>query len=107
MLRSNFRNRAWKAAVHASVGEPMPFHDLRHTHAAMLIAQGEHPKVIQSRLGHSSIQVTLDTYGHLFDGLDDDAERLHEAFGRTLTDSTRTLRRELGFGPTPWNDESP
>ena len=43
----------------------------------MLIAQGEHPKVIQNRLGHSSIKVTLDTYGHLFEGLDEAAaERL-------------------------------
>ena len=44
-----------------------------HTHAAILIAQGEHPKVIQHRLGHSSIKVTLDTYGHLFEGLDEAA----------------------------------
>jgi integrase len=59
----------------------MRFHDLRHTHAAMLIAQGEHPKVIQNRLGHSSIKVTLDTYGHLFEGLDEAAaERLDDAF---------------------------
>jgi integrase len=54
----------------------------------MLIAQGEHPKVIQSRLGHSSIQVTLDTYGHLFEGLDQAAaERLDEVFTRTLEQS--------------------
>ncbi len=47
----------------------------------MLIAQGEHPKVIQLRLGHSSIQVTLDTYGHLFEGLDEAAaDRLDAAF---------------------------
>lgn len=60
----------------------MRFHDLRHTHAAMLIAQGEHPKVIQNRLGHSSIKVTLDTYGHLFEGLDvAAAERLDTVFG--------------------------
>jgi hypothetical protein len=53
-------------AVDASVGKPCTFHDLRHTHAALLIAQGEHPKVIQERLGHASIKTTLDTYGHLF-----------------------------------------
>jgi len=51
-----------------------------HTHAAMLIAQGEHPKVIQERLGHASITTTLDTYGHLMTGLDeaaaDDLNRL-------------------------------
>jgi integrase len=81
LLRRNFRRRIWLPAVRASVGEPLRFHDLRHTHAAMLIAQGEHPKVIQNRLGHSSIKITLDTYGHLFDGLDEAAaERLDAAF---------------------------
>jgi integrase len=65
---------------------------LRHTHAAILIAQGEHPKVIQLRLGHSSIQVTLDTYGHLFEGLDEAAaERLDAAFGQTLPSLSTTI----------------
>lgn len=41
------------------------------THAAWLIAAGEHPKTIQTRLGHSSMQVTMDCYGHLMDGLDE------------------------------------
>jgi integrase len=87
ILRRNFRRRTWLQAVKASVGEPMRFHDLRHTHAAMLIAQGEHPKVIQNRLGHSSIKVTLDTYGHLFEGLDEAAaERLDAAFVRAPRD---------------------
>jgi integrase len=63
----------------------MRFHDLRHTHAAILIAQGEHPKVIQHRLGHSSIKVTLDTYGHLFEGLDEAAaERLDASLAQGL-----------------------
>ena len=42
------------------------FHDLRHFFASMLIAQSESPKYICDQLGHSSIQVTFDTYGHLF-----------------------------------------
>ena len=46
------------------------FHDLRHSHAALLIAAGQHPKVIQERLGHASITTTLDVYGHLFEGID-------------------------------------
>jgi integrase len=88
MRRTNFRTRNWLPAVRSSVGEPLRFHDLRHTHAAILIAQGEHPKVIQLRLGHSSIQVTLDTYGHLFEGLDEAAaERLDLAFRRAPTNS--------------------
>ena len=41
------------------------FHSLRHSYTALLIAQGENIKFIQSQLGHSSIQTTLDRYGHL------------------------------------------
>ena len=79
--RSNFRRRIWLPAVDASVGQPCTFHDLRHSHAALLIAQGEHPKVIQERLGHASIKTTLDTYGHLFEGLDEAAaDRLEATF---------------------------
>lgn len=71
--RTNWRRREWLTAVEASVGAPLRFHDLRHTHAALLIAQGAHPKVIQSRLGHTSIRTTMDIYGHLLEGLDEDA----------------------------------
>ena len=42
------------------------FHDLRHSFASMLIHQGESPKYVSDQLGHSSIQITFDTYGHLF-----------------------------------------
>ena len=52
--------------------EPMPlisFRDLRHTHAAFLIRLGVHPKVISERLGHTSIKVTMDTYGYLMTGM--------------------------------------
>jgi integrase len=45
------------------------FHDLRHTCASILLQQGIHPKIVQERLGHSSIQVTLDTYSHVAPGL--------------------------------------
>lgn len=41
------------------------FHDLRHTCATLLLLQGEHPKVVQERLGHSNISMTLDTYSHV------------------------------------------
>lgn len=51
---------------------PIPqatFHDMRHTHAAMLIKMGIQPKVISERLGHTSITITMDTYGYLMEGL--------------------------------------
>lgn len=41
------------------------FHDLRHTHASLLLSKGVNIKVIQERLGHSSISLTMDTYSHL------------------------------------------
>ncbi|HZR94193.1 MAG TPA: site-specific integrase, partial [Gaiellaceae bacterium] len=43
------------------------FHDLRHSYASVLIAQGAHPKVISEQLGHASVQITMDRYSHLFD----------------------------------------
>ena len=45
------------------------FHDLRHTHATLLMKQGTSPKVVQERLGHSSISVTLDIYSHVVPGM--------------------------------------
>lgn len=79
--RSNWRRRVWLPAVKAAGLDGFRFHDLRHTHAALLIEQGEHPKVIQSRLGHASITTTLNTYGHLLEGLDAAAaDRLDDAW---------------------------
>jgi integrase len=53
--------------VRAKAGLPeIRFHDLRHFFSSMLIAQGESPKYISDQLGHASIQITFDTYGHLF-----------------------------------------
>ena len=42
------------------------FHSLRHTNASIRIQSGQNIKYIQSQLGHSSINITMDTYGHLF-----------------------------------------
>ncbi len=42
---------------------------LRHTHATLMLQQGVHPKVVQERLGHATIAVTLDTYSHVTPGL--------------------------------------
>ncbi len=47
-------------------GLSLHFRDLRHFFASMLIAQGESAKYVCGQMGHSSIQVTFDTYGHLF-----------------------------------------
>ncbi len=44
------------------------FHDLRHTFASLLLQQGESPVYVKEQMGHSSIQVTGDLYGHLIPG---------------------------------------
>lgn len=52
--------------------KPLPrirFHDLRHGNATLLLGQGVHPKVVQERLGHSTIAMTLDTYSHVMPGM--------------------------------------
>jgi integrase len=48
-------------------------HDARHTHASIMLKNGTHPKIVQERLGHSSIQITLDTYSHVAPGLQEAA----------------------------------
>jgi integrase len=63
------KKRKIKPALPAEL-HALRFHDLRHTCASLLIAQGAHPKIIQERLGHASITTTMNRYGHLFDGLD-------------------------------------
>jgi integrase len=51
------------------------FHDLRHAFATLLIDQGESPKYIQAQLGHTSIRVTVDRYGHLLPNVNQQAAR--------------------------------
>ncbi len=62
-----FRNvfREYKKLLQRTELPDYSFHALRHTNATLLLLQGVHPKVVQERLGHSSITITLDTYSHV------------------------------------------
>ena len=63
----NFRHRVFAPGRAPQRARPAcRFHDLRHTYAALMVAAGAHPKYLQAQMGHSSIRVTLDLYGHLF-----------------------------------------
>jgi integrase len=59
------------------------FHDLRHSHATQLLASGVHPKIVQERLGHSTITTTMDLYSHVSETMQSDATtRLDQAYGK-------------------------
>ena len=49
------------------------FHEMRHTHATLLLLVGVSPKVVQERLGHSNVSITLQTYSHVLPSLQADA----------------------------------
>ena len=64
-----------------SVGlQGIRLHDARHTHASLLLKQGVHPEVVQERLGHASIVITLDTYSHVASGLQEAAAKRFEEY---------------------------
>jgi len=61
------------------------FHDARHTHASIMLKQGIHPKVVQERLGHASITMTLDTYSHVAPGIQEAAaKRFDDVFSKAI-----------------------
>jgi integrase len=96
--RSNWRRRFWQPAVEVAELDPAPTpHDLRHTAAAVAIAEGAHPKAIQARLGHGSIRTTLDLYGGLFPSLDVElADRLDAVRARAVESRAAQVRHESG-----------
>lgn len=70
LRHSSFTGNVFKPAlVRAGLNRETRIHDLRHTSVAICIEAGAHPKAIQLRLGHASITITLDTYGHLMPDL--------------------------------------
>lgn len=66
-------SHAWRKMVRKAGLKPIRLHDSRHSHASMLLKLNVHPKVVSERLGHSSIQITLDTYSHVAPGLQEAA----------------------------------
>jgi len=85
-LRPNTVTHAWNVLAARAGIKVIRLHDARHTHASLMLKAGIHPKIVQERLGHSSIGMTLDTYSHVAPGLQEAAA---EKF-----DSMVNLRRE-------------
>src|SRR5206468_2500549 len=72
-MARNYRNIVDKSGL-----PYIRFHDLRHTHATLLLQQGVHPKVVSERLGHSTIGITMDTYTHVLPNMQKEAAQQSE-----------------------------
>ncbi len=79
LMRPDTLNNGYKRIRHrAGIDERVRFHDLRHTHATFLLEAGVPMHQVKDRLGHSSIQITVDTYGHLLPASDQNAASAFE-----------------------------
>lgn len=88
------------AACCKKAGVPrIRFHDLRHTHATLLLRQGVHPKVVSERLGHTSVKITLDIYSHVLPDTQEEAVRAVErALGACRVGNPLANRPRRGRG---------
>jgi len=66
-------SHGFKSFVAKSELKQVRFHDLRHTHATLLLLNGENPKVVSERLGHSQVSITLDVYSHVMPNMQEEA----------------------------------
>ena len=78
---SNFKSRYFIPILKLLGLEHITFHDLRHTHATLLLSQKINPKIVQERLGHSTITLTLDTYSHLVPDIQKEAVKALDNLG--------------------------
>ncbi len=65
LRKGNVYRRSFMPLVKSAGVPKIRFHDLRHTHATLLLLAGENVKVVSERLGHANVKVTLDTYAHV------------------------------------------
>ncbi|TPE65923.1 tyrosine-type recombinase/integrase [Halalkalibacterium halodurans] len=76
--------RSFYSLIKKAEVKPIRFHDLRHTHASLLLKQGVNPKIVSERLGHANVRITLDTYSHLLPNLQKETA---EQFGKLFYNS--------------------
>jgi integrase len=72
-IRPDYVTKVWAQFAKQCGLQGVRFHDARHLHATLLLKQGIHPKIVQMRLGHGSIKVTMDTYSHAMESMQDAA----------------------------------
>jgi integrase len=104
----NQRNllRSFKKVLHESGLREIRFHDLRHTAASLMLNHGIPPLIVSKRLGHSKISITLDTYGHLLPGMQQETADFIDGLVTPLelklhTGCTRNAEDEKNYETTP------
>jgi integrase len=86
-LHPDWFSELFRRRVEALSLPPIRLHDLRHTHATLLLQAGVNPKIVSERLGHHSVAFTLDTYAHVLPGMQSEAvRRLAELVDRSEHD---------------------
>ena len=87
-----FDAEIWKPITERAKMSGTRFHDLRHFFASQLIANGETAAYVRDQMGHSSIKVTFDTYGHLFPGRGKEASGRYE---KAMDDARRKTEEDV------------
>lgn len=81
-ISAGWLSHRWPKLAAAAGLAGVTFHDLRHGQASLLVAAGVHPRVVQERLGHATVAMSMDVYSHVAGASDRDAAaRLQEAIG--------------------------
>lgn len=97
LRRTHFRIPLLDAGGPGLGPRALPFHSLRHSHAAFLIEEGVHAKAIQARLGHADIRTTPQLYGHLFEGYAETAAEAMDAAVRGQDADTKPVGNVVPF----------
>jgi len=85
---------AFHRAVKAAGVPSIRLHDVRHTHASLLLEAGVNPKVVSERLGHSSVAFTLDTYAHVMPGMEPKSAELFDRLVFGTAEETHDTQEE-------------
>ena len=94
-LTPNNVTRAWTSIAKKAKLKHIRLHDARHSHASLMLKQGVHPKIVQERLGHSSIQITLDTYSHVTPGMQHAAAKSFDKAFRVNIEQSKVVQNMI------------
>ena len=84
-MEQNYIRRIFKRILSKAGMRDIRIHDMRHTYVSLLLSNGESPAYVKEQLGHSSIEITVDIYGHLIPGSNREAVNRLDSTPKTRT----------------------